>query len=218
MKYQLMNTVLAGVIGIFVHSAAAQELPDNYRFYALGQVAEARGETGATEMNARMAALGYDAQARVSGQDRTATQLAVGYHWNRYIDTEFAYTDLGEVRTRLSGVAQDITDYLQSANIVHPRTASGYELALVVNWPMAEQWGFFARAAWLNADTDYRAFGNDQTERRSRREDSPVMGVGGYYHLRPNITLRLGFNHYRVEDEDVDTLGLSLLYRFGQRH
>ncbi|HTF96792.1 MAG TPA: porin family protein [Cellvibrio sp.] len=205
------------MLGAIFSSAPAFASTPDYRYYLVGQLGVANGEVNADDMNQRMEALGFDAEADISNLNRTAWYAGAGYHWNRFIDVEVGYTDLGEVRTHITGDTTDITAYLQGANIVHPRTASGYELALVANWPLRDDLGLFARAGWLRADTDYRAYGNEQIERRSHDENISVLGAGAYYHINEKYSLRFQVNHYPVEDEDINVWYVSILYRFGER-
>lgn len=183
-------------------------------FYLGGSLGQARGEVDAEEMNNRMAKLGYDAEARVTGQNRTAWELFGGYHYGDYLGVEVGYVDLGKVRTQLSGSPTDIQAYLQSANLVHPRSASGYEIAVLGTYPFNEKNSVYLRAGVLFSDSQYRA--NSQTDfaKRSDKEREGFIGAGYDYEFNNRWGLRLSYENYRVEDERIGLLGIGVKYKF----
>lgn len=183
-------------------------------FYLGGTLGQARGEVDAEKMNDRMAELGYDAKARVEGQNRSAWEIFGGYQYGDYLGVEAGYLDLGEVRTQMSGSPTDIQDYLNSANLVHPRSASGYEFAVLGAYPFNEKNSVYVRAGVLFSDSQYRA--NSQTDfaKRTDKERDAFIGAGYAYEFNNRWGLRLSYENYRVEDERIGLIGIGLKYKF----
>lgn len=207
-------SVVAGAESIV---ADRNEESPEWRYYAGATLGQARGSVGESTMNERMAELGYDAQARVDGQNRTAWGLFAGYQWTSMLGFEAGYTDLGEVRTRLSGVTSDIEAYLEGATEVHPRTISGYEFAVLARWPITEDLDIFGRGGVLVGDSKYRAKAISNSASRTEEETEWTYGLGVDFDFSERWALRASWSRYQVEGEDIDFLGASILYRFSQR-
>jgi outer membrane protein OmpA-like peptidoglycan-associated protein len=212
-----MNKLIAPIVHFFTVCLlllAFKVSADDEKFYLGALVGQARGDVGATEMNERMAALGYDAEANVSHQNRTAWELLAGYKYSNYLSLEAGYIDLGEVRTRLRGSVVDINDYLTSANLVHPRSASGYELAVLGRYPLNEKNYLYLRAGLLFANSRYEADAEVEFAKRSNSGRDGFIGIGYGYEISDHWGLRLSFENYRVEDENIGLLGLGVQYKF----
>jgi hypothetical protein len=169
-------------------------------------------------MNARMAELGYQANAQVSGQQRTAWALRGGYQLNNYIALEAGFVDLGDVRTRLSGSAQSINDYLKSANQVHPRSAHGYTLSTEGRYPVGDNDYVFLHGGVLFARAQYDAQGGEQHETRLDDDRQGFWGLGYRQDLDDKWALQLGFDNFKVEREHIRVWGLGVQYRFQRGH
>ncbi|MDO8342679.1 MAG: outer membrane beta-barrel protein [Cellvibrio sp.] len=193
-----------------------QEIPKHYKYYVNLQLDRAEGEVGANEMNRRMEALGYEAQAKVSDQSRNAYYIGLGYHWREYLDLELGYRDLGKVRTELSGSVADIDDYLQSANAVHPRSASGYELAIRPYYPITERINVFGRAGLFRATSDYHAYASPDEAQRDNNSYEWTFSAGLDYRLTKRINIDLHLTQVDVEGERIKILGAGLVYHFGE--
>lgn len=212
-----MNKLRAPIVHFFsgcLLLASCNLLADDEKFYLGGLLGQARGDVGAAEMNERMTALGYDAQAHVSQQNRTAWELFAGYKYSTYLSIEAGYIDLGEVRTRLRGSVVDINDYLTSANLVHPRSASGYELAVLGRYPLNEKNYLYLRGGLLFANSRYEADAEVDFAKRSNSGRDGFIGIGYGYELNDHWGLRLSFENYRVEDENIGLFGLGVQYKF----
>lgn len=219
MPHQSLYNISIAALVVMATNAVAQQQDgvgeEAKGFYIGGSLGYARGETGADDINARMAQLGYEANAKVDGQDRAAWSLNAGYRWNTYIETQLGYTDLGEVRTRLSGVAADIDNYLTSANQIHPRSGNGYELTLLGRYPLSDSYYVYGRAGLLTMDSVYRASSNADFARRNHDENTEFVGLGLGKMLNHQWDLRLGIDRYSVEGETIPVLGLGAIYKFG---
>ena len=211
MNKYLSIIILSGLPGM----ATADDINKDYRFYIDASFNRAFGEVDAGDMNNRMAELGYDANARISGQDRNAWDALLGYRLKDYLDLEFGYIDLGKVSTRLNGNATDINDYLNSANIVHPRSADGITFALRGRYYLQDDFFLYGRAGALWADSRYIATADIEKEKRSKKEESFFWGIGADYAWSARWSLNIEGNIYHVEDESIKVLGIGIAYRFG---
>ncbi len=201
------------ILGLFITmSGSALALDGN--FYVGGQLGQARGEVGSAEMNERMAKLGYDAHAIVSGQNRTAWELVGGYQFSDYFALEAGYVDLGEVRTRLSGSPVDIQDYLNSANLVHPRSADGYELAVLGRYPFDEKNSVYVRGGLLFAGSRYQADAQTDFAKRSASGNDGFIGIGYEYEINDRWDLQVNAQNYHIEDENIKLIGIGFHYKF----
>ncbi|MES2822004.1 MAG: OmpA family protein [Pseudomonadota bacterium] len=212
-----MNKLRAAIVHFFAGClllVSCNSLADDEKFYLGGLLGQARGDVGAAEMNERMTALGYDAEAHVSQQNRTAWELFAGYKYSKYLSLEAGYIDLGEVRTRLRGSVVDINDYLTSANLVHPRSASGYELAVLGRYPLNEKNYLYLRGGLLFANSRYEADAEVDFAKRSNSGRDGFIGIGYGYEINDHWGLRLSVENYRVEDENIGLLGLGVQYKF----
>lgn len=205
------------IISLFACSFSAvsanTEDTEKEKFYAGGILGQAQGAVGSAAMNTRMATLGYDAEAEVNHQNRTAWGLLAGYEWTPHLNVEVGYTDLGKVTTRLSGSVTDVEDYLNSANLVHPRSAEGAEFTLLGRYPVSERWQVFARGGVLFADSSYYADAQTDSARRKNSSGEFIFGFGAHYDLNERWALRASWNRYQIEDEKIKLLGLTLVYR-----
>lgn len=194
-------------------SAVAATSWDDYGVYVGGDVGVAFGAVDADQMNRRMQAIGYDTSANVTDQNRRAWGINVGYRLNRLWDLQLGYRDLGEVRTRLSGNASDIQDYLNSANLVHPRSGSGYELSLLGRYPLSPRSYLYGRGGLLFADARYRAEDDSSFVLRNNSDQDIFFGGGYGYELSYKWGLRLSLDRYVVDGEKIPLAALSVLYK-----
>lgn len=212
-----MNNYIGLICILSLSASVVEAQSEDYQFYLSGSVNRAFGEVNAEDMNNRMANLGYNANAEVYGQDRNAWDFALGYRVTNYLDLQLGYSDLGKVKTRLSGNVTDINDYLNSANLVHPRSADGITLALRGRYYLHDRFFLYARAGVLQADSRYIADAEIENAKRSKKEKSFFFGLGYEYEWSPRWSLHLSGDVYRVEDESIKVAGIGVAYRFGAK-
>lgn len=195
----------------------AEEKSNDYPFYVTASYARAFGEVDAQDMNNRMAELGYRANAKVYGQNRNAWEAALGYRMTDYLDVQLGYSDLGKVRTRLSGNTLDIGDYLNGANLVHPRSADGLTLALRGRYYLHDDFYLYGRVGVIRADSLYFADARVDQATRTKKENSTFFGIGYEYEWSQRWSFHLGGDIYRIEGESIKVLGLGVAYKLGKK-
>jgi len=196
-------------------STQTQHEPIQRHWYVGGFWGQAKGEVGDAKMNQRMTQQGHDIQAKVDHLARESFSVLAGYQWSDYLAMEAAYTDLGEVETRLNGDTAEIQNLLRSADLVHPASADGYEISLYGRYPLNHRWALFARGGWMYSDSDYSARATSG-ERDKLKEDGTIQlfGLGADFKPAPRWTVRAAASRYQLDQENVDVIGLGLLYRF----
>lgn len=213
----LLVSVLLTAFNVIAEESE-QEKNIHYQYYMNVQTDRAKGDVGENEMNRRMAAVGYDAQAQVTNQSRSAYYVGLGCHWREHIDIELGYRNLGKVRTTLSGSAQDIDDYLRSANAVHPRSASGYEMAIRPYYPITEKIDLFGRVGLFRATSHYGAYADPNKARRDNKSYEETFSLGIDYQLGDEVKIDFHITQVEVEDEKIRIMGLGLIYQFSEKN
>jgi opacity protein-like surface antigen len=150
----------------------------------------------------------------VDGQNRTALGLYGGYQWTSNIGVELGYMDLGEVRTRLTGTAVDIDDYLNSANKVHPRSADGYTLALNARYAFNDHAYMFARGGVFYIRSNYQSTGQDEQALRFDKDRQGFWGLGFSHEIAESWEIRVSWERFTVEEENIPVWGLGVKHQF----
>lgn len=203
-------TIIA--ITLFSSYAVRAEFLDEFRIqYAVGQ---ATGKVDAAIMNSRLAELGYQASATVSDLTRSANSWQLDYQFNPYLSLQAGYFDLGEVRTKINGTPADIRDFLQSTNVVHPRSADGYKAGLQLQYPLSEDWDLrvaYHRHWQKSYYLSYTANLLEQLPRDSR-ENSWTLGLGYQWSERWQFVIE--YSPQTVQNEDIRVWQIGVNYRF----
>lgn len=133
----------------------------------------------------------------VLDESDTSMKIFVGHQFNPNFAVEFAYVDLGEAEANILGV--DVT-----------ASADGFELTAVGLLPLANNFNLLGRVGFLNWDADYDAGALSGSESGT----DLTFGVGVQYDMSNTVAFRAEYQMYDVDDEDVNNLGVSALFRF----
>lgn len=211
----LASMLLSSAAARAEEPAEKQSDPDLRSWYLGAFVGQAKGEVGNAQMNQRMAEQGYDAQAKVEDLNRLSYSLLAGYQWSKYFALEAAYTDLGTVKTTLTGNVSDIKDFLKTADAVHPATADGFEFSLYGRYPFTARLDGFARLGMMYSDSDYHARASSgELDKLSDDGKIQLFGLGADYAMTRHWTLRAAVSRYQMDHEKIDVLGVGVLYQF----
>ncbi len=178
-----------------------------------GSLGKAQGDTGAGELNSQLAAMGLNATAGSSEDNRTAWNVYLGYNYIPRFGVEIGYTQLGEVTTSFSGTTSDIDTFLTSASAIHPQTAEGWQLSGVYRHPLGN--GFLATASvgafvW---DVDYTLATTTVSRHVSDHGADIVLGVGVEYGVYQDVYLHADYDLYDVDGEDISLWSAGISYR-----
>ncbi len=211
---KLTSCIIIAVTFLSSNSVRAEFL-DEFRIqYALGQ---ATGKVDAAIMNSRLNDLGYQASATVSDLTRSAHSWLLDYQFNPYLSLQAGYFDLGEVRTKISGTPADIRDFLQSTNVVHPRSADGYKAGLQLQYPLSENWDLrlaYHRNWQKSYYLSYTANLLEQLPRNSR-DNNWTVGLGYQWSERWQFVIE--YSPQTVQNEDIRVWQIGINYRFWQQ-
>jgi|GEM_PF-1505935 len=190
-------------------TAAAQNA-----WYGGVQFGPARGDVSESDVNARLADAGYDATAAFTDLDRNAWRFYAGCELTPHLGIEAAYTDLGEVSTRLEGNVVDIEEFLASANELHPHSARGFEVGLHGRYPLTQRISVGARGGILRWRSRYRATNQDGEFNRLKDDGAGAfVGVGVEFAVYRLWSIGVDWTSYRINDESIGFVGFGVSYR-----
>jgi hypothetical protein len=178
-----------------------------------GSLGMAQGDTAASELNSQLSALGLNATASSTEDNRTAWQLTLGYQYTPRWGVEVGYVDLGKVKTSFSGVTSDVDAFLTTTSDIHPQTAQGWQLSGVFRYPLAQQFGAKARLGGFVWNSDYTLSTATVSRNVSSYGSSVFAGVGVEYTVLRNTVTYLDYDRYTIDGEPVSVLSLGISYR-----
>lgn len=212
MKLRLKLLSFSGVL--FTLPVSAEYLDELRVQYAIGS---AQGKVDSALMNTRLADFGYQADAEVSDLNRSAKSWHLDYLLNPYLSIQAGYFDLGEVRTQITGVPTDISDFLKSANVVHPRSADGYKAGLQLRYPLAKDLeGFFGYHRYWQKSY-YLSYTDSMLEQLPRDSEDNRWTLGLGYQISERWQLTLNYSPQTVQSENIKTWLIGVNYRFWQQ-
>ena len=131
---------------------------------------------------------------------------------------EVAYVDLGDVTASFDGVSIDVPQMLTVAGRLRPATGDGFSISALGRYPFGERWAIFAEvgAFFWESDLSIDITGGSITNFDSPSMDGTdvVYGVGGDLYIGDNFGLRLEWERYALDSNDVDLVSASVLVRF----
>ncbi len=207
----LRLSVLAAVIVLTSPVTLAQD-PGWYSGFGVGK---AWSDIDVGEVVTRLHAAGYNSSLISTYDDDVAAKMFGGYQFNRNFALEAGYFDLGKFNYSVNTVPAALQQ--GKAKI------SGLSIDLVGTLPLQDNLSAFARVGINNARIAQRfsnpAMGAGFADHKDRgaHED---YGVGLQFAVNDRFTVRAELERYRLDHnsvtkDSVDTLSLSVVYRFG---
>jgi OmpA-OmpF porin, OOP family len=159
--------------------------------------------------------------SHIDGADRFGWGIDAGYRFNRYLDLEVGYVDLG----RIAGLLTDPTG-ASNASARMRFSASGETLAVTGRLPFGRGWDAYLKGGFLLADAELRLAGTDDAGRpfASTTEHRTVhwlSGVGIERRFDDHWSVHLGLTGYQrvgdarnIRGPNIRLLGLGLSYGF----
>jgi len=214
------SLMLAGVLGvclILAVTSTAQAAGNNW--YAGAGIGSADTDASSSDYDNDLAGLGYTTASDVDDTD-TGWKLFGGYEFTENWAIEGAYVDLGDVTsdTVVNDGPDDWTprDFVKAATNEHPYSVDGFTLAGKGTWPINDQFSIFGKLGvfvWeADIDVDCRGCGASNSDDESGTDWTG--GVGASYDFSNNIGVRIEYERYATDRDDVDLFSGSLLYRF----
>lgn len=126
-------------------------------------------------------------------------KIFAGYEINVNFSLEGGYTSFGEMDGPIiSGVSTSIEP-------------TGFELAAVGRYPINDRLSFLGKLGFLAWDFKVNGAGIGSA---STTGTDIFFGLAGEYNLPGNLGVRVAWDRYTVEDDNVDLLSASVVYSF----
>jgi OOP family OmpA-OmpF porin len=198
-------------------AASAQEAQP--RWYVGAEFGQAHGEASESDLSSALAAAGYDVTAQYDDRTRKAWGVHAGYWVLPYVGVRAAYENLGDVSTTIRGTVADVDQLLAELARVHPRAATGGELAVVGRYPvlasLVPRLAVTGKAGVWLWDSKYTFTDSSGTTARANDDGTDlVLGAGVEYSPAERWALNLDWTRYRLDSETIQSLGVGVSFRF----
>ena len=124
-----------------------------------------------------------------------------GYRFTRIIAAEAGYLDTGDAEETIEGT--DVT-----------LNATGTHVSVVASWPIGETFALHARAGMIDWEAELTLSDDLGTVTSDANGQDLYWGAGATFDFAENFGLRLEYEAPEIEDLDVTSISLSVLYRF----
>ena len=160
----------------------------------LADAAEERWYAGAGVMESD---LGFE----VLDHSATGWQVFGGYRFTRYMAAEVGYLDTGDAEETIEGTEVTLN-------------ATGTHASVIAQWPIGETFALHARAGMIDWDAELTLSDEFGTDTASATGQDLFWGAGATFNFAERFGLRLEYAVPEIEDLDVSSISLSVLYRF----
>ena len=169
-----------------------------------------------------MAALGHTVTGFSVDYHDTGYKVFGGVSWGKYFAGELAYVDLGEVTATFDVTTDDPQQMAKDANELLPILGDGIALSAIGRYPFGDRFAIFGKVgayAW-EADNSISVSGDVEGSSDPSVDGTDVLyGIGGELYF-PNFVnglfgARLEWERYALDQNDVDFISASVLFRFG---
>jgi len=146
-------------------------------------------------------AMESDLGFEVFDESATGWKVFGGYRFTRRIAAEIGYLDTGDAEATIEGT--DVT-----------LGATGSHVSVVASFPVGETFAFHARAGIINWEAELEIDDGEGGGTSDANGQDLYWGAGGSFNFGETWSLRLEYEVPEIEDVDVSTISLSVLYRF----
>ncbi len=219
-----VSDLVTALLSILILSiAVTAHAADRVGGYVGVSVGSAQTTASASDYDSALASLGYTASSNLS-ESNTTWKLFGGYSFTPNWAVEGSYVNFDDVKTHTTVSAQALTTtadqqtFVNNAATVHPYAIEGYAIAAKGTVPISPRFSLFAKAGvfFWNADINVYCSGCASVvgTKRSVSGTNLTGGVGMGYDLNSNIGMRLEYERYATDRNDVDYYSVGLEYRF----
>jgi OOP family OmpA-OmpF porin len=161
---------------------------------SLAAAAEERWYVGAGAMES-------DVGFEVLDESASGWKLFGGYRFTRSIAAEAGYLDTGDAEATIEGT--DVT-----------LGATGTHVSVVASWLIGESFALHARGGIINWEAELTLADEGGSETSDANGQDLYWGAGATFNFADRFGVRLEYEVPEIEDVDVSSISLSLLWRF----
>jgi OOP family OmpA-OmpF porin len=166
-----------------------------------------------SDLDSRLAGLGYTTSSVVDDVD-IGWKVFGGYQLHEYFALEAIYVDLGDVSSTISASVPDPVQFVADASTVHPYSVNGAALAGVLTWPVNDNILVFGKFGGFRWNADIRVWCSTCLGTSTADGWDWMGGAGAEYDFANDVGVRLEWEHYATDRDDVELFSGSVLYRF----
>jgi OOP family OmpA-OmpF porin len=148
---------------------------------------------------------GLITSGRVDTSD-TGFKIFGGYEFNRNVALELAYVDLG--KARYSGFAG--SDPVVGGKV----EVTGVNLSAIGSWPLAPTVDLFGKIGFLSWEDKASDVTGGQPFSDKIDGTDLTFGFGASFHITRNISARVEWERFRVDETDADLFSVGAVFKF----
>ena len=203
---RIVPAMLALAASSYASPAAAQVIP---AYLGLGYGTHTVGDWDASVIDD-----GSFSSIAVEDSD-TGVRTMGGFEIGRKVGIEFGYTNFGQVYARGNS---DGSSFWAPGPVSATFNATGFDLALLGRWKADERVSLHARVGIMFWEADLRLRDSNNDFVGSQDGDDVFLGIGLEFVAWEPFSLRSDYVRYSFSDIDVDSLGIALIWHYGQEH
>jgi OOP family OmpA-OmpF porin len=215
----LMSVV--ALCGLIMGSPLSSEAAEIDWFVGLGG-GSASSNYDSSTFAPGMASLGHTVSNVSIDDSSTGYKAFGGMTINQFFGVELGYVDLGESTLSFDANTNDPAQMVADAGTLLPVSGSGVSFAAIGRYPFGDRGAVFAKLggfSWTaDAPVEITSGGVAQSDDSSPDGTDLLYGIGGDLYFPGFLGGRLGgrleWERYAFDNNDVDLVSLSLLFRF----
>jgi OmpA-OmpF porin, OOP family len=181
-------------------------------WYVGATMGTAVADASASELDDDLADLGYDTESSLDDSD-VGWKIFGGYRFEKPWAVELAIVDLGVVESKIDVSGGITEDFLDDLTDVHPYSGAGASLTGTYFPLVTDRFeaGIKAGVWYWEAEVDANAAtGEDLGFDESKVH--PLLGIVGNVDVSDSFAVRVEWEHYVLDENDVDYFAIGLQY------
>lgn len=150
--------------------------------------------------------------SQTSEDSDTGFRAFAGFGDTESFSFEIGYSDFGEATF---DAQSDGCCFYPAGPVNITASTTGFDLGVVGRAPMSESVAFIGRIGLLMWEVDVDAVVGGGSGSESEDGDDIFFGLGLEFMSSPAMSLRGEFTRYSLDDSDLDSISLSLVFRGG---
>ena len=202
---------------IFLGLPQASQAIEYDSWYFVGTVGDVSGDSSQSDMQSKLDETGAAITVTSFQDKRTGYKIGLGRQFTENWALEMGWLDLGDTDVDLVGSSNELDTHADVVAKIHPSSGSGFYILGQYIHPVAEKIYLFGEAGAFFWESSFISSSKVGGASDQGIETSPLFGFGVEYSWSYYWAGRLGWNHYRLDDDNVDMFSLGLVFRFSRR-